>query len=324
MSINMERTKLHQALALDGISRLPNFLNRTHMRGFVPFGAAKDADNPIYSDPTGQDIHWPFVVKYWDTYYLLYCLAGATAGRKILVATSSDGKNFTFQKVIDIGGYSVEPQSVVRVGNEFWIYLAFMETSGDPWECGLTKTTDLLDETKYSSPVKVLSVGSPGAWDESYATDPRVVYWRGKFWLYYIGHAGTWDTVGTGLAKSVDGETFTKVNGKLIGNGGAGSWDEDRHCICSIVPTISGITYVAYGIDSGSELRNFLVVSEDGENFTRWYKELISKGSTYDDLEAIVQTIFNIDRDLVLYYQAKRSSGSPAKTLCRAIIEDFF
>jgi len=103
-----------------------------------------------------------------------------------------------------------------------------------------------------------------------------------------------------------------------------GSWDEDRHCICSIVPTVSGIAYVAYGIDSSSELRNFLVVSEDGQNFTRWYKELISKGSTYDDLEAIVQTIFNIDRDLVLYYQAKRSSGSPAKTLCRAIIEDFF
>ena len=82
--------------------------------------------------------------------------------------------------------------------------------------------------TSPGSASPILRRGAPGAWDERFVADAKVVPpWEGpdELWrMYYIGR----DASGrgqVGLATSTDGVSFTKYGGPVVGFGASGAWD---------------------------------------------------------------------------------------------------
>jgi hypothetical protein len=71
----------------------------------------------------------------------------------------------------------------------------------------------------------ILTEGSIGAWDDAFVSEPCVVHWHGKYYMFYGG--GKADHINkVGLAISDDGVTFTKYGTTpVLDVGGVGAWD---------------------------------------------------------------------------------------------------
>ena len=148
-------------------------------------------------------------------------------------ATSSDGTAWTKQGVVStpLPSPSWEngeacPTSMHWDGFEWILFYHGGNNSGVRAIGRATSPTGTGDFTRLGDPI--LRRGAPGAWDERFVADAKVVPpWDGpdELWrMYYIGRDAT-GRGQVGFATSTDGVSFTKSGGPVVGFGAPGAWD---------------------------------------------------------------------------------------------------
>jgi len=146
-------------------------------------------------------------------------------------------------------------------------------------EEGFTKIYHIVAGKPVDYKIGVLTVGPSGAWDDNRVTPGfgSILYFPAgldgyKYWLYYGGHDGTnWRI---GLARSNDGETFTKyVGNPILDLGAPGTWDELHVVNPSVIynPAWTNPFRMYYtGINAGMAITAGIAESVDGKTFTKY------------------------------------------------------
>ncbi|MCJ7767580.1 hypothetical protein MUP79_04240, partial [Candidatus Bathyarchaeota archaeon] len=113
--------------------------------------------------------------------------------------------------LINDTGYAIQE-------NGKWVFYYLGSGSGPSWGLGRAVTTDYIHWTREPDTM-LLSIGSPGQWDDTYFTSGASVVKRstGEYIVSYIGKDSTYYT-GIGLANSSDGVHFTRFSGNPILN----------------------------------------------------------------------------------------------------------
>jgi len=165
------------------------------------------------------------------------------------------------------GGYCI------YANGKYWLYFYYHKTEADPRKIGLGKSTDGYNFTvnAYESPI--LEAGGQ-SWEGTCVDYPAVLYHNSEFWLYYTSNNRI------GLAKSTDGENFTRItNGidgtsKVLEPGASGEWDDEFVQPMAIIYRDDLNEFWLYyrGSKSGvsGDLKIGLATSTDGVNFTKY------------------------------------------------------
>lgn len=246
-----------------------------------------DAGNPLFKDPDSTlERHWVGTATYWNGLYYWFVISRARSGSTgmtgdIRLATSNDTKTWTWQGVVykPPGLGKVEAHGLVWFKDRWIMSTARSPDGQTPWRSGKLESTDLLT---WSNDVEIFDVGEEGAWDDSYATDPRSVVWDGKIFTYYIEGAGAGYPVSrprqVGLAISEDGDTWVKHDGPVLCFGAEGSWDEISCNLRSVNIINNQIVLTLVGKDAvnqwNDETNTFYAYSEDGVNFVKVYEKI--------------------------------------------------
>lgn len=267
--------------------------------------------NPILSSQSG---HWDYGfqaasrVVYWDGIYWLY-YQGAIDDpdafpRKIGLATSSDGFNFTKRANAIFEGEAGEWDSlhtmfpaIVRYAGYFWLFYAGKST-GAPFKIGLAKSTDGINFTRVTNGIggtsKVFENGGVGEWDvlgvqPCCVLSPDITP-DNKFWLYYWSYWGSPTHVAIGLAKSSDGLNFTRITDGLDGTSKV-LREEEGECWEETGPYMNSVFYYdgkfhTYysGTHTTPTIRRDIgyAESDDGTNWTRGTENPIMEIGTAD------------------------------------------
>lgn len=109
---------------------------------------------------------------------------------------------------------------VIRLGDRYFMYYAGHD--GVAWKGGLATSSD--GRRWVRSARNPLLVTVPGSWESVTCGAQHTVLRDGIFYAFYEGYDGV--TRQTGLANSMDGETWTKFPGNpVLGAGPPGAWD---------------------------------------------------------------------------------------------------
>jgi predicted GH43/DUF377 family glycosyl hydrolase len=149
----------------------------------------------------------------------------------------------------------LNPSVVERDGLYFNFYSGF---DGKTWHTGLATSPDGLRWEKLG---RILSP-DPGTWehDDYIAANGSAVIRNGEFFYWYQG--GRLPRIG--LARSVDGRSWTKLPEPVLDPGPRGSWDE-RGVGDPYVVEFAGVLYMYYlGQDRARRQRLGLARSRDG------------------------------------------------------------
>jgi len=178
-------------------------------------------------------------------------------GHTAYIAESKDGVNFTdiwsAAKTDFIStATSLERASLLRnpiTGK--WQYFITISTSPGfaIYKLADADSPDLLDP---ATTIKVLDHGTSGKWDETEVKDPVVFSIGGYLFMLYEGFSSTTGKRQTGLAYSINGESWTKyADNPIISTGGAGAWDEDVAVATSVL-ILGGAWVLLYKGRSGT------------------------------------------------------------------------
>ncbi len=179
------------------------------------FGEADrvDALNPsiVRSGPALTNLYSGFDGKQWRT----------------LMSTSPDGFVWISSGVVVAPdaqtweGRSIAANGSALVRDGVWMY---WYQAGEPPRIGLARSQDSRHWSKTREPV--LDHGPRGAWDERALGDPYVIVSGGWLYMYYLGEDRA-RRQRLGLARSKDGEVWTRLRGNPVLDLGAdGSFDE--------------------------------------------------------------------------------------------------
>ncbi|MBS7612372.1 hypothetical protein KEJ27_09290 [Candidatus Bathyarchaeota archaeon] len=196
--------------------------------------------NPLVSRGDAVHLADPDVIKVGTTWYMYYMRRYDQNGAinyVIDLATSSDGKKWTkYEKnpvlwqteeweIIPENWHiapkarSVAEPTLYHDGRYFWMWY----TGGDN-KIGLAKSTDGKNWIKQNSAQPVLE-GTPGERDAKGMNHPDVMYYKGKFWMFYV----EWSSPRIlGLATSVDKVHWKKYQYPIL-VGEKGKWDESLY-----------------------------------------------------------------------------------------------
>jgi len=190
------------------------------------------------------------------------------------VATSADGDHWiksAANPVLSPGG-SWDTQYIAANGSAIeWhgtiLYLYQGQDRGSVTRIGLATSNDGLSFAKLASPV--LDIGPEHAWDGKAVGDPYVIARGGTLYLYYLG-MDEHNIQRLGVARSTDGEHWTKFSGNpVLDAGAAGTFDENGLGEPSVVFS-APFYYMIYTGRSANESRDFgYAISSDGVSWKK-------------------------------------------------------
>mgnify|MGYP001607782762 CR=1 FL=1 len=187
--------------------------------------------------PNGEEGEWDsdftahgFVFGEGETHSMLY--DGSSVGdwlEEIGLAKSTDLHHWVKHignPVFTVGTSRWEKRHVSRscvFTRNGTYYLYYAGHDGERERIGLA-TGKTIARINKRLPEPVLDLGNGGTWDEKSISDPRVIYWNGKFLMFYSGI----DAKGierTGIATSSDLIRWAKFSGNPILDVTPGAWD---------------------------------------------------------------------------------------------------
>lgn len=278
MSIKLDKRKL----LLDALGK---WLDYHAMRGYfapLPVGLTEDpAGTNVFTHTYG--LYWCTVHQYKNLLYMFYNhgISGATnLPKQVGLAKSADG-GVTWEVVNDailtLGAagawddYYIEAHSLVRIGNKWRLYYGGYD--GTNWRIGFAEASHIEGPyTKYAGN-PVLDKGAAGAWDDYCVADPHVIWFRGKFHIYYAGCTSDW-LWKVGHATSLDGISWTKdAANPVIGFGASGTWRDSGIVMSGMLITPNGgLMGIFHGRCSTSPVSwtNGLLFSDDGSAWSEY------------------------------------------------------
>lgn len=161
--------------------------------------------------------------------------------------------NPTFFASNNVGDWdrgSVQDASVVQLGASSFAmyYTGGSPGTGAPLQIGRVVSSDGVTWTR-SNAAPVLSVGAPGAWDESGVMQPHVLFDGSTYRMWYTGF-GTSGGNSIGYATSTDGIAWSKSPAPVLVAGSAGTWDDSGVSAPRVI--LDGSTYKMWyaGVDA--------------------------------------------------------------------------
>jgi len=169
-----------------------------------------ERNDNVFDRDGKNDLHWTAMMHHDGKFYMYYNYGMAVTGPAPFMtglAVSDDGVNFRNVKdVILYPGTSwdrilIEMHSIIRDGNRWRMYYCGFDGN---WRIGMAESDDLLNWWKFPEPI--LKLGD-NRWEDMHVADPHVIFFRGKYMMYYMGKGEVWQV---GLATSKDGEEWYK------------------------------------------------------------------------------------------------------------------
>ena len=247
----------------------------------------------------------------WDNSYIAANGAAINLGNKIYyyyqgvnsdlgyseigLAISSDSKHFdsrTDTAVIQCGNegewdcHGVADPYVFSFGGNLYMYYLGMDELNIQ-RLGVAKSTDGKNWIKYKNN-PIMDVGVKGAFDENGLGEPSVIYKAPYFYMLYTGR-NILEQRNIGVAISLDGVNWKKLNYDGIFNLNENSWDNQVICDTTILENENGNYTVWYGGGNVAEpaenlngkIGSFEIAFEGVDDATKfdpnnWQNELIS------------------------------------------------
>ncbi|MFQ5752760.1 MAG: FlgD immunoglobulin-like domain containing protein [bacterium] len=221
-----------------------------------------------------------------------------TAGVRTYYYTSTDGYSWqanSLNPVFREGPASawdsghIETPSVIRSGEEFWLYYSAtpdsMADDGAQLKFGLATSQDGQTWTRHPAN-PILERGLPGSWEERQIESPCVLKTDSLFYMWYSGTDSHWN-IHVGLATSADGINWQKYPGNPVFSPSRSSeWDsvgvyapQVRWLENRFVMLYTGMVFSDTGYDF-SNTKTGMAVSEDGINWTRASDQPVLSGTT--------------------------------------------
>ena len=187
-----------------------------------------------------------------------YCGVDDISSTGIGYATSTDGINWSKypgNPVFWVGssgewdGVDISSPHVLitDTGYEMW-YAGY---DGSHWQIGHATSTD--GTTWGRDPENpLLSVGSPGEWDNAGVSNPCVLYTGTRYEMFYTGNDGS-QGYRIGYAVSTDGVNWQKYpENPVLDVGVQGEWDEQRVADASVLATGTSYKMWYHGFSADS------------------------------------------------------------------------
>lgn len=215
----------------------------------------KDEANPLYDDSSLAD--WICMVESGGTYYMFYSLRPAPP-TQVRLATSTDGRTFTYYGVMISAGGTGWRQSGIEAHTIIWDPVTSKWTmyccgyaADSIWRIGIFTATSLTGPWSEYAGNPVLSPSG----SEGHVADPNVIRISATDWrMYYCpAYAGIWQV---SLATSTDGYAWTKYSDTTPLMTG----------VCTGARLQDSTIQIIY--DDGAHTDYDLLVSTDGINFS--------------------------------------------------------
>lgn len=243
-------------------------------------------------------------------------------------AVSSDGTTWTKKGIVfapqpapSWEKSEVSPTSMHWDGSKWILYYHGGNNTGPRAIGRATSPTGTGSFTR--DPVKpVLERGAPGAWDEAFVADAKVIPpWDGpdSLWrMYYVGRTSAGNGR-VGLATSSNGITFKKVgSAPVVGFGAPGAWDDGN--IQAFTPEwdeelgMFRAWYVARRAGGGREGGNAgYLWSTDGVNWTRDPSNPVLTSIPGDHVEDSIDSYLDEGRYRLVYGQYNLDASPPLR-----------
>ncbi len=206
----------------------------------------------------------PCVLRETNGTYEMWYTGVGSGGYNILLATSTDGVNWTKMGVVLAG---VLTPSVIETGSVYHMWY----TQPNSGSMGTDQIYHATSSNGISWTVQglALGLGSPGSWDAYIVAYPWVMQDpSGLYRMYYTG----WNSTGSiqiGVATSTDLLTWTRFPlNPVLTPGAAGSWDAHPTTHSIVVLGSQWIMYYE-GTATGSYSQIGVAASIDGYNWTK-------------------------------------------------------
>ncbi|MEM2386143.1 MAG: hypothetical protein QXO67_04085 [Candidatus Bathyarchaeia archaeon] len=323
MSIKLDRSKLLGALG--------KWVDLHALRGYIaplPVGLTEDPAANVFTHTYG--LYWFLMFQYRDLLYMFYNhgISGApNLPKQVGLAKSRDG-GLTWEVVNDAilslgapGAWDdnyIEAHSLVRIGNKWRLYYGGQD--GTNWRIGFAEATNIEGPyTKYAGN-PVFNLGASGQWDAGDVADPHVIWYRGRFHLYYAGEA----TAGTppwkvGHATSLDGISWTRDAANPVIDVASGTWRQDTVVFGGVlIMPNGGLMAICHGRNTTApdSIPLGLFFSDDGSAWSEYPANPILGGVGTGLKYVHPEIILDVDRILVFYSRADLT-GNPVR---RAIV----
>lgn len=279
--------------------------------------AFKNSSHTVIPNVSAEKGIWHVVTYFNGTFYLFFAIDDRP---NVNLFTSSDGYVFRERKnspVLSAGKKGawddlyIEPHSILRVAKKWrivyggrsfsdkgiWrmmpkmlrrrstLWLSNKLGNENIWRAGIAESEDLISWIKYEKN-PVFSVPS------MHVADPRVIYFKDKFWMYYLSSKS-----GTYLATSDDDISWenSRINPVF-----------DEGALAAFIP-LADILISFYR--SSLDLR--LAFSEDGVHWVDYPENPVLSPNmmSYDCRQIVWPYAVQVDEELYLYYQIVDSKG---------------
>ncbi len=265
---------------------------------------AKDSlGNVIYRGRTDVE-----VLNNQTTYVSIELAPASTSGDLALNVTwgAGDGINWTksaSNPVLDLGSAGswddqlVNNPCVIYDGTTYKMWYAGYKTN---YQIGYATSSDGINWTKYSGN-PVLTLGSPGSWEDTYVYHPTVIFNGTSYEMWYTGYNGTNEQIG--YATSSDGITWTKHSGNPIIGAGT-SWESNG--VGNPTVLYNGTNYEMWyaGYNSTNSKIGY-ATSSDGVNWTKYVSNpVLDLGTTgtWDDLHVTAAEVLYVGSNYKMWY----------------------
>ena len=185
-------------------------------------------------------------------YYYYHGVMTETGGASIGLAISNDGETFTErtkEPVLTVGetgawdSVSVADPYVIEHNGLLYMYYCGQDSLGVQ-RLGVAISEDGRNWKKYNYPI--MDVGVKGAFDEGGLGEPSVVYQYPYFYMLYTGRSAE-EQRNIGVAISVDGVNWKKLNYQGIVDFNKNSWNDQVICDTTLLQLENGDVAVWYG-----------------------------------------------------------------------------
>ncbi len=158
----------------------------------------------------------------------------------------------------------------------------------------------------YKNPI--FQPGPPGSWEEISADCQTVGYFKGQYWLWYVGTPRNLDCQ-LGLATSPDGINWTRhPDNPILKLGPAGAWDDGilicQHILYDKVRDLFEMWYVGGG--TSGEFGLGYATSSDGAHWTKYAGNPVMVPTQPWEIGAVIegQTLLKMDGLYKMWYGA--------------------